>query len=225
MSVQTTDGLPRRLDLVDGVAIFVGIVFGSGIFIAPSAIAQVAPSFSTAAALWLVGGIVALCGAYVYAECGARLPKSGGFFVFYREAFGEPVAFLAGWSAVLVTYPSSVAAIGLVFADYFAELVPQTAGHGAKVAAVGIVAAGIINALGVRLGAWSQRLLTGAKVAALVMLCVAAFVSAPTVAVGSTIAVDASSPPSAAMWLLAAMVLLWSYEGWSDISPRCRGGA
>src|SRR5437762_13084967 len=85
--------LRRQLSLADAVAIFIGIVLGSGIFVAPAAVAAAARHPLGAASLWVVGGIVAACGGLCYAECGARLPHAGGFFVFYRTAFGDSVAF------------------------------------------------------------------------------------------------------------------------------------
>ena len=103
--------LRRQLSWLDGTAIFVGIILGSGIFVAPAGIAAGAVTLPLASVLWIVGGIIATAGAFCYAECGARLPQTGGFYVYYREAFGEGTAFVGGWAAVLITYPASMAAI------------------------------------------------------------------------------------------------------------------
>ncbi len=81
----------RHLGVVDAAAIFAGIVLGSGIFVAPAAVASAAPGALAAAAFWGVGALAAACGAFCYAECASRMPRDGGFFVFYREAFGEGV--------------------------------------------------------------------------------------------------------------------------------------
>jgi APA family basic amino acid/polyamine antiporter len=141
--------LKRQLGLLDAAAIYVGIILGSGIFVAPAAVAGVAPGWVAGACLWLLGGLVAACGAFCYAECGARLPRTGGFYVFYREAYGAPLAFVGGWAAVLVTYPASIAAIALVLARYLGEVVPL---GGMELPAAGgaLVAAGVLNAVGVR---------------------------------------------------------------------------
>ncbi len=69
------DDLRRQLGLWDAVAIFVGIILGSGIFVAPAAVSGAAPGRLSSVGVWLVGGLVAACGAFCYAECGARLPK------------------------------------------------------------------------------------------------------------------------------------------------------
>jgi APA family basic amino acid/polyamine antiporter len=98
--------LRRELGLADAVAIFVGVILGSGVFVAPAAVARAAPSAPASVALWILGALVAGCGALCYAECAARLPRSGGFFIFYRAAYGDALAFVAGWTAALVTYPA-----------------------------------------------------------------------------------------------------------------------
>ncbi len=87
--------LRRQLGLVDGVAVFAGTILGSGIFMAPAGVAGAAPHPLTAALMWAIGAVVAGAGASCYAECGARLPLAGGFFVFLREAYGKPVALSA----------------------------------------------------------------------------------------------------------------------------------
>jgi basic amino acid/polyamine antiporter, APA family len=206
--------LKRQLHFLDAAAIYVGIVLGSGIFVAPAAVAGVAPGAAAGVGLWLLGGVVAACGAFCYAECGARIPRTGGFYVFYREAFGAPLAFVGGWAAVLVTYPASIAAIALVFARYLGEVIPL---HGLEVpvAAAALLAAGALNTLGVRIGAGAQRALTGLKLAALALLCGAALL-AKTPAVSHSSPGGVAVPPAA---LLAALVvLLWTYDGWSDVT-------
>ncbi len=205
--------LRRELGLLDVAAIFVGIVLGSGIFVAPSAVAAAAPSPLAGALLWIAGALVAASGALCYAECGARLPRTGGFYVFYREAFGPSVAFVGGWAAVLVTYPASIAAIALVLARYLGEVVPL-GGAEVPAAAAALALAGLLNVAGVRVGAGTQKVLTALKVGALAALCVAA--------VASPRAPAPAAPPAGAgtgVALLGALVvLLWTYDGWSDIT-------
>ncbi len=206
--------LRRQLRSLDAAAIFVGIILGSGIFVAPAAVAGVAPGPLAGVALWLLGGLVAACGAFCYAECGARLPRTGGFYVFYREAFGAPTAFVGGFAAVLVTYPASIAAIALVFARYLGEVVPLR-GMEVPVAGLALVAAGALNAAGVRIGVLAQRVLTGVKLAVLALLCVAALLAGKPVSTMSVMAMP-EVPPAALLGAL--VVLLWTYDGWSDVT-------
>ena len=78
------------------MALFVGVILGSGVFFAPAAAA--APGIGVALLLWLFGALISVAGALTYAECGARLPHDGGFYVFYRATLGEGLAFVGGWA-------------------------------------------------------------------------------------------------------------------------------
>ena len=220
----TTDApteLRRLLSWPDAAAIFVGIILGSGIFVAPAEVAAAISSPGLAAGIWLVGAAVAACGAFCYAECGARLPKTGGFYVFYREVYGAPVAFVAGWAALFVTYPASLAAISLICARYLGDIVPGIATTNLRTALVGALALAMsaaFNIVGVKVGANVQKALTVLKVLALVTLCVAAVV-APNAAPVAAVAEPAEVLPKGLLAIVGAMVLLlWTYDGWSDVS-------
>ena len=209
--------LKRQLGLLDAASIFVGIILGSGIFVAPAAVAAAAPSAWVGALLWIAGAVVAACGALCYAECGARLPRTGGFYVFYREAYGAPVAFVGGFAAVLVTYPASIAAISLVLSRYLAEVLPVGRGE-TWVAAGALLLAGALNVLGVRFGAGAQKLLSATKVSALAALSIAALLASAPPAEAAAARSAAPASASAAALLGAMVVLLWTYDGWSDVT-------
>lgn len=209
--------LRRRLGTGDAVAIFVGIIVGSGIFRAPSAVAAAAPGLAAGLLFWIAGGLVTACGAFCYAECGVRLPQTGGFYVFYRETYGPSVAFVGGWIALFVTYPASVAAIALIFSQYLAEALPFTAGWERSAGIGVIVLASLLNVVGVRVGAWAQRILTSAKVVALGGVCAAALFAGRSLPRPPAPEEVAAGAPWAAM--IAAMVaVLWTYDGWSDVT-------
>jgi len=204
----------RHLGLTDAAAIYAGIILGSGIFVAPGAVAGLGVSIPAAVALWIAGAVVAACGASCYAECAARLPANGGFFVFNREAYGPAVAFVGGWAAIFVTYPASVAAIALVFARHLGEAV-GFAGWERTSAAGALALAGVLNVAGLRTGPRAQTLLTACKLGILAVLGVAALAAGPHAAAG-----PAAPPPAAGTiaWLPAVMILLWTYDGWSDVT-------
>lgn len=211
-------GLARRLSVWDAVAIYVGVIIGSGIFVAPAGVAGAAPGLGSASLLWLAGGVVAACGAFCYAECGARLPKSGGFYVFYRAAYGEPVAFVGGWAAILITYPASIAGIALVFGRYLAELVPALAEAVPATGAAALLTAGLINYVGVQSGAWTQRLLTGVKVLAIVLLCIAAMLGGEPSSAALPSPALFSFTDDIGLLTTAMVILLWTYDGWTDFT-------
>ncbi len=205
--------LRRELNVIDAVAIFVGIILGSGVFVAPAQVIGAASTPLAAIGLWLAGATIAACGAFTYAECGARLPANGGFYVYYREVYGEPLAFVGGWSATFVTYPASTAAIALLGAQYGGVILPSLADKTRWVATVAVLATGALNWAGVRTGATAQRILTAFKVLTVLGVCGAALFARPAEVVA------AAPPPASLAVLLTAMVsVLWSYDGWSDVT-------
>src|SRR5258708_26005068 len=112
------DRLPRRLGLWSAVAVLVGSTIGSGIFRTPARIAAYVPAPGPMFGVWVLGGLLALCGALTYSELAALYPRSGGVYVYIREGFGRLPAFLFGWTALPLTRPSALAAIATPFAEY-----------------------------------------------------------------------------------------------------------
>ncbi|HET6343582.1 MAG TPA: amino acid permease, partial [Myxococcota bacterium] len=215
--VAVSDGLERRLTLTDAVSMVVGIILGSGIFMAPSALATVAPTPWAGALMWLVGGLIAACGAMTYAECGARLPHDGGFVVFFERAWSQRWAFVGGWAALFITYPASLAGVSVVGAHYLGEAVPALAPHPTPCALAMLTGAATLNLFGVRLGSLAQRLLTGTKVGAVVAVVLAALWMRPGDA--APLGAAAALPPATpGMWLAAFAVLMWTYDGWTDVT-------
>jgi amino acid transporter len=213
----SAEPLRRHLGLADATAIYAGIILGSGIFVAPAMVAGAVPSIPAAFGLWICGAAVAACGASCYAECAARVPSNGGFFVFNREAYGPAVAFVGGWAAIFVTYPASIAAIALVFAEYLAK-VTGAPGWERATAASALVLAAILNVAGLRTGPRAQIVLTSTKILALGALAVAALLVHAPGAPGAAVATPPFGPETAAAWLSALMIMLFAYDGWSDVT-------
>lgn len=214
------DRLVRSLGLVDAVSMVVGIILGTGIFVAPASVARIAPSPLAAAGLWGVGAAVAACGALCYAECGIRLPHDGGFFVFFRYAFGWRWAFVAGWAALLISYPTSLAGVAVLGARYLGAFSPTLGAHPAAGALAAITVAAGLNAFGLDLGRWAQRLLTCAKLLAIVSVLLAAGWAAWTLPAPTVLAAADAAPTSgnAGALLQALAILMWTYDGWTDIT-------
>src|SRR2546429_6140166 len=127
--------LPRRLGLWSAVAVVVGSTIGSGIFRTPAAIAQRVDDVPLFLLSWVLGGAVTLCGALTYAELAALFPRSGGIYVFIREAFGPLPAFLFGWAELLIIRPGAYGAISITSAAYTLRLLGlDPAGTAATVA-------------------------------------------------------------------------------------------
>src|SRR3954462_10852120 len=118
------EGLVRALGLGSAVLIVLGSVIGSGIFLTTGVMAAALPSPTLLLAAWVAGGVIALSGGLTYAELGAMYPRSGGVYVYLREAFGPQLALLYGWAALLIFFSGGIAAVAVGFSDYVSYFVP-----------------------------------------------------------------------------------------------------
>lgn len=117
----------RSVGFLQGLAIVVGMIIGSGIFLKPSIVLGDAGSPILALIAWVFGGMVTLCSALSIAEIASNIPRAGGLYVYLEELYGEKVGFLLGWVQSVISYPASVAAQAIAFATYSAYFIPMTA--------------------------------------------------------------------------------------------------
>lgn len=212
--------LPRVLGLWDIVAIVIGGVIGSGIFIVPAEIATELSSPVLFLLVWVAGGVLSFFGALAFAELAAAYPQAGGAYVYLREAYGHLVAFLFGWTLFLVVDSGAIATLAVAIATkylpYFVTLSPLAG----KLVALVIVAALVgVNYVGVRAGANLQNLLTAIKFAALVGICGVVFLfAAGDAAHFVNPAVDAPSWGLGGRFGVALVAVLWAYKGWEAAS-------
>ncbi|HWE24804.1 MAG TPA: amino acid permease, partial [Myxococcales bacterium] len=204
------DGAPalaRRIGAFDATMIVMGGIVGSGIFVTPAIVARIAGSPLLIVAAWLVGGVAALLGAFVYAELSSARPEVGGQYAYLREAIHPLVAFLYGWALLLVIETGGMAATAITFARYFRELVPLAFGD-AAVAAIAVAVLTIVNCLGVRAGSAAQTVLMLLKIGAL-----GALIAAGLFLGGAAAPAEVTSGSAAALG--AALVpVLFAYGGW-----------
>ena len=207
----SASGLARRLGVFDATMIVMGGIIGAGIFRNPSVVAQQVGTPSLMLGAWVTGGVIALAGAFVYAELAQRRPEVGGQSAYIRDAFHPMAAFLYGWTLLLVTQTGGMAAVAMTFADYFRELtgldVPRSA-----IAVATLLTFTVINCLGVRSGSNVQSTLMVVKIAAILMLVVLGWRAVHS---ENFSALPAHSRNS----FLAAMVpVLFAYGGWQTAS-------
>ena len=163
----------RRIGLFSGTMMVVGGIIGSGIFLNPALVAERVRTIELTLAVWVVGGVIALIGALVFAELGARSPVAGGGYVYLRDAYGRLPAFLYAWTLLLVIATGAIAAVAVTFATYTATLLGMSPTGQLPLAIGAILILSTINYLGVRPGALTQNVLTVLKLGALVVLIVA----------------------------------------------------
>ena len=207
--------LSRRLGMVDATAIVVGIVIGSGIFVLPNLIARSLPSSVAILTAWIVSGVLSFLGALAYAELGTMMPATGGQYVYLREAYGPLCAFVCAWTFMLAVLSGGSAWLAVTFsiyAGYFVPLTPTTS----KMMSIGLIAAlSAVNYLGVREGTWVQRTFTLLKIAAILVLIGAAFLTPHSTAVPKA---SDHLPVSFARFGVAMTACLMAYNGWSYVS-------
>ncbi|NMO15631.1 amino acid permease [Pyxidicoccus fallax] len=211
-----TDGYARRVGLFSGVMLVIGGIIGSGIFLNPAIVAQRVHTPALTLGVWLLGGGVALIGAFVYGELGQRIPKAGGSYVYLRDAFGALPAFLNAWGMMLMIATGAIAAVAVTFANYTLALTGLGEGYRLPLAVGAIVLLSGVNYFGVRPGALTQNVFTVLKLLALAVL-----VGAGLLLAGASPAVEAAVPPEAPDSLVlavgAALVpVLFSYGGWQQ---------
>ena len=154
-----------------------GQIVGIGIFLTPAEMAQGLGAPGLVYAMWLLAGFMALTGALCYGELSARFPEAGGAYVYLREAWGEPVAFLYGWKCLLVMDPGITAALAAGLSDYVAYLTPLGPGGRKAVAVAAILLLAAVTALGTRLAASALVLITALKLGVLAVIVVLGFAS------------------------------------------------
>ena len=211
--------LVRRLGFWSSIGIVIGVTIGSGIFRTPASIATRVPDPTLMLAVWVLGGVISLCGALSVAELAAALPQTGGWYVYLRESWGRLAGFLFGWAELVLIRASAAGAIATVFSEYFLRsLGVDAAANGPLtdyVAAGAIIVSAVVNILGVQLGAAVAGVSTIAKFGALVVLVLGSFLAGAGTTANLTAAAE---PVSAGLFGLALISVLWAYDGFADVS-------
>ena len=210
--------LPRKLGVWSSIAVLVGSTIGSGIFRVPSTVAAQAGSPEIVLLLWVVGAIIALAGALTLAELAVLFPRSGGVYVFIREAFGPLPAFLFGWTQLVVIRPSAIGAIAVIFASYVGAFIPLSDGEVRVLAAGAIILVAGVNFRSVTWGAALENVTTLAKVFALTFVVVLAIILVKEPNGILTPPGPGFTRPGFGSLALALVAILWAYDGWADLT-------
>ena len=227
--------LRRDLGLWSAVALVVGTVIGSGIFLVPKDMAAAVGTPGMVLVVWVVGGALSLAGALTYAELSAALPEAGGEYVYLRAAYGPFWGFLYAWTQMWVGKSGSVATLATAFFMYLANFRPELEGvacrlglpigpgggplevrYGQFLAMAVILLLAGINYFGVRFGGGVQVAVTLVKVALISALIVLGFSSGAGGAGNYGTAVAA--PGGWSGFFLALVAALWAYDGWNNVS-------
>ena len=210
--------LRKELNLFDAVAIVVGTIIGSGIFLIPSSIAAQLNSLAAVLLVWVVGGVLTLFGALSLAELGAVFPGTGGLCTYLRRVYGPLPAFLYAWALLVMIHSGSIAALAVALGVYAGQVFQLNKADVKVLSVMGILVLTTISCLGIRGGKLVQNLIAVAKVSGLagIILLLTLRGSRPIHLF------EAPTPAGHAVSLagfgIALVAVLWAYEGWHVVS-------
>jgi APA family basic amino acid/polyamine antiporter len=214
---ESQPNLARRLGLFDATMIVMGGIIGAGIFTNPYVVAQQVHTPVLILAAWAVGGLIAMAGAFIYAELSSQVTESGGQYVYIREAMHPLLAFLYGWSLLFVIQTGGMAAVALIFANHLFELLGVHASEtsSALLGCAALVLLTIINCIGVRAGSVTQNIFMILKLAAIAVLVGLGLVLATPASNPTAPAIHASTTWQAMIAFGAALIpTQFAYGGW-----------
>ncbi|HWM89125.1 MAG TPA: amino acid permease [Thermoanaerobaculia bacterium] len=213
-------GFARRLTLFDATMIVVSGIIGSGIFINPYVVARTVETPLLILGVWAAGGLIALFGAFVFAELSTVVPRVGGQYAFFREAFHPLVAFLYGWSLLLIVQSAATAAVAVALGQYSSRLVDLPPQSGTALAVAMLVGLAGFHALGIKPGAMLINVITFGKTVALAILIVGAF----TLTKGSGLDFEPAVPagmsglPLLSAFFAGLVPAMFAYGGWQNLN-------
>jgi APA family basic amino acid/polyamine antiporter len=212
--------LPRLLNLRQLIAIIIGTVIGSGIFIVPGAVMrQTGGSVGLSLLVWIAGGVLSLLGALTYAEMGAMKPEAGGIYVYIRDGFGRFPAFLFGWTMFFITGTGTSATLAVAFTAYLGQLVPLSPLSGRLAAVAMLAVVMLVNVVGTRTSAGFQGWATVLKVGGILALSALFLMRGEGFGASEPASLPALPGDSLVVGFgLAMIATLWAYEGWQFVT-------
>ena len=213
----TRGHLLRVLGVSFGIAVAIGNTIGAGILKAPGDVAAQLPNVWLFLSVWIAGGLYALLGSISMAELATMIPRSGGQYVYARQAIGPYAGFVVGWSDWISTC-GSTAAVALVVSEYSGVLVPSLVGRGKSIAVFVALAFALLQWRGVRWGSRTQEITTLLKALAFVALIIACF----ALGGGGSFTAAYTAPPVVSRSLFIALILalqavIFTYDGWTGV--------
>jgi APA family basic amino acid/polyamine antiporter len=197
------------LSVTDAVLLMCGMVIGAGIFKAPSIVAANTSGAGEFLFAWLLGGVVSLCGALVYAELSSRYPETGGEYAFLARGWGRGMAFVFAWSRMTVIQTGAIAAVAFVFGDYASEIFSLGKYSSALYAALGVMALTLLNFAGTLQSKTLQTIMQYLLFAGLLFIGIAGLLAGAP-------AKPAAAAAGTGTFGLAMIFVLLTYGGWNE---------
>ena len=209
--------LSRQYGLATAIALLVGQVIAVGIFLTPAGMAKSVGSPFWLLAVWLVMAAMALSGALCYGELASRYPEAGGSYVYLREAYGRPMAFLYGWMVLLVLDPGLTAVFAVGLTSYIDHLVPVSEVAKPLVAIFAVVMVAAVNIVGAGISSSILKALTVLKVSLLLVIILYGFLGGRGDV--SNFSPFFAAPPNMFEALAGGLVgAFFAFAGWWELS-------
>jgi APA family basic amino acid/polyamine antiporter len=215
--VYTMSSKVKGLSLFALTMIAIGATIGSGIFKTPSDIARQVFDSKAIMILWILGGVVSLLGALVFAELGSRMPQAGGVYTYLKASYGPLPAFLYGWCLLTVISSGTIAALCVVFAEYLNNFLGFASESEPYIAMTGIVVLTLFNTFGIKSSEWFANISTVLKIVGIYALLILTIFLGDKLIFGKAIVVTTDSSVelgSGVNYAVAFVSVLWSYTGW-----------
>jgi basic amino acid/polyamine antiporter, APA family len=216
--MSTDKNLLVGLGLKEAVAIVVGTIIGTGVFLKTAIMANTVGSETIVILAWIVAGLLSLAGALTYAELGALFPKAGGEFVYLKEAYGNTVGFLFGWMRFWIGSPGSIAAYAVGTATFLNMILHFDDPQMITWIAVGLVILfSGLNCLSVSFGGKLNVILTTIKVLIIFTIIYGAFFISQHVENPVRLSAVVSDWKGWSVFGTAVLAALWAYDGWNNL--------
>lgn len=206
---ETEKNLKKDLGLVAAMALVVGMVIGSGIFMKPGKVIAAAGDSTMGLAAWVLGGLITLAAGLTVAELGAQIPRTGGLYAYLDEVYGKVWGYLFGWVQTLIYGPATIGALGLYFAALLMPFFGIEESLRLPLAIVAVVFLSGVNCLGARYGGYIQSVATAAKLIPIALIAVFGLWKGNGQILGAASGISEKAGMGAAI-----LATLWAYDGW-----------
>jgi APA family basic amino acid/polyamine antiporter len=209
----TTKELKKSVTFIEAIAIVIGMIIGSGIFLKPGIVLNNAGSPMMGILAWVAGGIVTLASALTVAEIASAIPKTGGLYTYLEELYGEKWGFLLGWVQTVISYPASGAALAIALATYSTYFIPMDAFQQKLLAVAVLVFVIIMNIIATKYGGIIQTVSTVGKLIPIAAIILIGLMSGTAHDFRSVASATAGAGFGAAI-----LGTLWAYDGWIGVT-------
>lgn len=205
--------LKKDLGLISAMALVVGMVIGSGIFMKPGKVIEAAGDSSLGLVAWLLGGIITLAAGLTVAELGAQIPKTGGLYTYLDEVYGKLWGYLFGWVQTVIYGPATIGALGLYFSSLMLAFFSLDEAVRFPLAIVSVLFLAGVNSLGAKYGGAIQSVATAGKLIPIALIAIFGLWKGNGQVLNMTSGVGHAAGMGAAI-----LATLWAYDGWIGVS-------